>query len=600
MVNVACDPVSAEEYEEASALVSAGDPVAALRRLAALVERAPADPRGYREASRALFAALADPAALAAWQGEDKARLYRRLLVQDACAERPLILAHDAAARLTSSDPSSVARLVDELAPVLLPLARMEPVERTLVPFLLVVREQLGERIVQTDLSALHRRAFPEFSPDDLALPYSALFYPEAFGRNRADVLGWAGDPGFVDRLAPHHLLLVEWLGRTLPDRALLERVVRGHPDAPAAKSLVLRHDLPVGSADVRALAETLSLARAELPHGAATAAAERLRSRGWMAAHAARNHAAGYLPLLARGQRRVRVAVCVSGQLRGFRQVLPGWRRSLFAHADCTFFVHSWAEIGRSGAQPSRTVLPFAGSRFPDAYRRLGLQEGFPAVQQRYPSLFARLRDGARVTATEVGAIYDTPYVEIDDEADDAFRGFDNQQKMHYKIWAAGQLMMAGGGRFDLVVRIRPDLAIRNAGFDWRDMARAAAERPLVFTERPYGVHYGNLMIGDQFAVGSPDAMARYASAWQLYPQLAREGLTGCPPEFTGHVSLAQACWMHGLETVKAPIRFGRLHEPERLASAAILAALEEDAAARMDAIDRELIAAVRADTGR
>jgi hypothetical protein len=139
----------------------------------------------------------------------------------------------------------------------------------------------------------------------------------------------------------------------------------------------------------------------------------------------------------------------------------------------------------------------------------------------------------------------------------------------------------------------------VRLAAFDWRDLAAACRAAPLLFTERAYGVHYGKLMIGDQFAVGSPAAAARYAETWTLYPEAAALGVAGCLPELTGHVSVAQACWLNGIDVRRAPIRFGSLHEPERLASGAILAALETDSAGRLDAIDRELIAATRADLG-
>jgi hypothetical protein len=318
------------------------------------------------------------------------------------------------------------------------------------------------------------------------------------------------------------------------------------------------------------------------------------------MAFHAARTAAARRLPLFALGERRIRVAVCVSGQLRGFRRVLPTWLRSLFAHVDCTFFIHSWSAIGRAGAQPSRIVLPFEGDAFTASYKKLGLQEGFEAIQQRYPSLFAALSAGGTVTAEEIGALYGTQHVVIDDDAQSPFTQFTNQQKMHYKIWAAHRLMEESGEEFDLVVRIRPDLEVRNQAFHWRDMAAACAGSPLLFTERPYGVHYGKLMIGDQFAIGAPDLLARYASAWTLVPELAPLHLAGCPAEFVGHVSLAQACWLNGLDLRRAPIRFGPLREPDRLSTAEIRAALEADAAGRMNAIDRELIGAVSLDQDR
>jgi len=603
------DPALDQAIEAVAQQIADGEPVAALRRLAHLLEEHPEDPAPYREAARALFAALEQPQQLAAWPADEKHACYSRLILQAECPTGPHILAAAAAARLTSANRALVATLVAEIAPALLALVEAGEPSRNLVLFLLVVRESIGDRVPQEQLSALHRQWFGRFTPDDLTLPYSVLFYPESFARNRRDLMElWERDgQGFLASLEPHQILLVEWLAaRTVADDAVIDgAAARAAPHAePALRALRLRHG-PSAAADesesqITAIAHALADARAELPCSSGMPHLRRLESRNWMAVNAARNIAAARLPFLAGGQRRVRIAVCVSGQLRGFRRVLPTWRRTLFAHADCTYFVHSWEAIGRSGAQPSRAVLPFAGDAFTAAYRRLCLQEGFLPFQQRYPSLFAALREGATVTAEEIQAFYKTPYAVIDDETAEPFATFSNQQKMHHKIWAAHQLMVSSAERFDLVVRIRPDLEVRAQAFDWRDMAAACARAPLLFTERPYGVQYGNLLIGDQFAIGAPLAMARYADAWVLGPQLASLDVAGCPTQFRGHVSLAQSCWLGGLDLRRAPVRFGTLREPERLSTGVIITALEKDSAPRMDAIDRELIDAARADASR
>jgi len=590
-------------------VVDAGSPVSALRKLAPLLESNPANADYYREGVRALFSAIEQPEQLAAWEDAEKRPFYRSLMLQADCAERPLILASAAAARLTSANASQVQVLVAELAPTLRTLIEAGDLTHNLVIFLLVVRESLGTLIPQERLSALHREWFARFTAQDLTLLYCVLFYPQNFGRNRDDVLGWLAQEQatFLETLQPEHVLLIEWLiGQPVAQDALVAKIAgrSGEESQPAARALILRHGLaaaPAGAGqDVLDQAEKLARARAVFAARAPSAARRRLESKGWMAFHAARTVAAKRLPLFAFGERRVRVAVCVSGQLRGFRKVLPTWLQSLFAQVDCTFFVHSWAAIGRAGAQPSRIVLPFEGEAFTAAYKKLGLQEGFEAIQQRYPSLFAALRAGGTVTAEEVGALYRTPHVVIDDDTQPPFAEFSNQQKMHYKIWAAHRMMEESGEEFDIVVRVRPDLEIRNQAFHWRDMAAVCAGSALLFTERPYGVHYGKLMIGDQFAIGTPTAMARYAAAWTLVPELASLRLAGCPAEFVGHVSLAQACWLNGLDVRRAPVRFGPLREPERLSVSEIVAALEGDAAGRMDGIDRELIGAASVDQSR
>jgi hypothetical protein len=170
----------------------------------------------------------------------------------------------------------------------------------------------------------------------------------------------------------------------------------------------------------------------------------------------------------------------------------------------------------------------------------------------------------------------------------------------MHYKIHSADR-MARTAGEFDLFVRLRPDLEVRLALFDWRDLLNAAQSRPIIYTERSPGLHYGNLMVGDQCAIAAPASMAAYAGAWESFPDLAKAAPGGCPPDFTGHITLGLTCWYRGIAMEKAPIRFGALLDAEPMPSGQIYAALETDIASGrpVDKTDEVLLAAVRRDLG-
>lgn len=603
--------------------IAAGRPADALQRVAALLERHPADPRPYRAAAHALFACAGQAGVLARLDSDWANPLFRRLLLQAECATRPFILHEQVANRLTSRSAAEVAPIVAALEPVLQASAGPKPPTPILL-FLLVARAHLGRWMGQARLSTLHRAGFPAFGERDLALPYSAMFHPEAFGRNRDDLLQAlrADGPAFLAPLKPHHLPLMAWsAGGALPwptPQALaawLERVAAGpldQSDGQAARALVLAGGAPIEKlppvaraslglneavADAAGtLASTRRTLRGVATGGGARAAA-RLARRPWQGVEAARSILAGRLPFLRRADRRIRVAVCVSGQLRGFARALPTWRRSLFAQVDAQFFVHSWAAIGRGPAQPWRVVLPFAGARFTEAYRRLAMQEGMDAFEARYPALYRELNTSGAADAGTLRDAYRTEHVVLDDEADPRFAGWTNQRKMHWKIEQAHGLASASGQAFDLFVRIRPDLSLRTQAFSWSDMRAACRGAPRLYADGALGVHHGVPMIGDQFAIGAEPAMSCYAATVERYPPLAALDLAGAPRELTGHVSLAQSCWMHGIAVHRAPVRFGRLLDPEPFPNAAVLRAIEADAAPRMDAIDRELIAAARAD---
>jgi hypothetical protein len=231
---------------------------------------------------------------------------------------------------------------------------------------------------------------------------------------------------------------------------------------------------------------------------------------------------------------------------------------------------------------------------------RAIGTDVGLEALRTRYPRLFAAFDRSGTVTAGELSDLYGTPHVEIDDEDAEAFRGFGNSDKMHYKIERCFRMAEASSAEFDLVLRMRPDKPVSLAAFDWRDMLAAAKSRPALWCETPIGVHYGALLMGDQFAIGAPRPSRLYAETWSRTKALRELGLFKLERALTGHAPMAQLCWLHRVEVRKVPVKFGPFAEAEPLGAREIGEALAADAAGRSDGADRRLIAANAADLAR
>lgn len=588
------------------------------------------DPEAYRSAVKAIVTALGTPE-LAAWDAAEKAACYRLLICPGPCPVRPPIFAHEAASLISSGATEKAANLAAELLPSLVALLNDglngNPDNRDAVLLLLVLRAYVGDAIPKDHITQLHLAWFERSTPSDLSLPYSVMFNTRNYEANRDEILA-AHPPGRPETLEngalrTWHLTFFEWLaGRSWfrdADNADLERflVQRLPSDDPEvvghARSLVLRHFQPSGrltSASLDRLGlgglikQAAHLAELRAERGAARTpsrfGARHLQARPYQAMQLVWSLATVKAPWLNRRQRNLRIAVCVSGQLRGYRRALQSWRRTLFAAADPTFFVHSWQDVGRSDAQPFRSILPFEGTHFATAYReQIGLI-GYEAAKSRYPTLFDRLQGEQKADRDAVASVYGTGLVVLEDDRGPDFAQFSNQQKMHYKIHAADRMARAAG-EFDLFVRLRPDLEVKVAPFDWRDLLDAVQSRPVVYTEKMPGLHYGNLMVGDQCAIAAPAVMATYAGAWESFPELAGAGLGGCPREFTGHVSLALTCWFQGIAMEKAPVRFGTLIEAAPMSSVEIHSALKFDLAdgRPADRTDERLLAAVRQDIG-
>lgn len=588
----------------------------------------PANPATHLTAARALVEALGGND-LSACDPGIKGDLYRLLIRAPSCPARPPVFAHELASLISTGHGDTVKRLAADLLPTLRSLLDADPegdpAYKNAVLTLLILRAHIGQALPAGRITSLHLSCFKDFTPEDLALPYSTMFNATSYGANRDEILAAfpSGQPATVDDMAirPWHITFFEWLAgkpwfidadNADLERFLATRLPSADPqDLRHARTLVLRHWRPQGAltpdrlarmglCDVTEQAARLASARARFtPLGPPRRfGARHVQARPYQAVQLARSLVAAKVPALNLRQRRLRVAVCVSGQLRGYELALASWRKTLLSGIDPVFFLHSWQAIGRSTAEPFRAVLPFAGTHFPNAYRMQVNLIGYEAAQARYPTLFDRLKGEAMAEAGTLAALYGGGHIVLENDQAPEFAGFSNQQKMHYKIHAADQMARAAG-EFDLFVRIRPDLEVRLAPFDWRDLHEAAQSCKVLYTEKAPGLHYGQLMIGDQFAIATPDVMEVYAKTWESFPGLAAMAAGGCPAEFTGHVSLALTCWYHGIAMEKAPIRFGKLLEARSLSSSEIFNALAKDLSGRrqQDSVDTALLSAVRRD---
>lgn len=600
--------------------------VLAFEDAAAALISDPADPDILKLAVESFCEALTNPDALAGMDQKVKRDCYRVLLLQEDCPTRPLVLAREAARHLTSNNQGLVKTMISELVPVLRQLLEETPKnERRFVNvlvFALTTRAFLGRSIDQSWLSDLHVANFSRFGPSDLSLPYSVMFQPQSFWKNRDDLL----DAHLrcvtvnLDQLDLHHVLLLEWLAnrnifpaRDNSDLAVclkrlldLEGPQRSDQSA-VGRMLLMRHWKPdgvlsperlkaLGLADITELARRAAEIRGGLPNDPSKRLGARmLHSKLYQGLQVGRQKVLAASPILHLRKRKIRVAVCVSGQLRGYQAALTSWKRTLLPDVEATFFVHSWTKIGNADATPFRYILPFEGQHFAEAYRKAALAEGYNSIRARYPSLFAKLDTSNLVTADRLSDEYKTDHVVLENDQAPEFQNFSNQQKMHYKIFAADR-MARDLDNFDLFMRIRPDLSIKLRGFDWWDLCDACSAKPVVFAEKPYGVHYGGLMIGDQCAVASRDAMKIYADTWVNFPKYAAAELAACPTSFSGHVSLALSCWIGGVDVQKLPVRFAKLEEPRRLSIQDTLDALRADS--RRDDMDEQLIQAALRDS--
>lgn len=614
-----------EILEAGKLLTASGDLSGALRHFARALPEHGSDGALLAAAAESWVAAADQMGLLEGCPDQEREFLQRFLIQQASCPVSPPILHHRIAAQHSGGVVGHLGRAALALEQTLEKLLADGDESPNVVLMLLLLRDKL-RRIDQTRISMLHHLHFARFGDGDLRIPYSVIFDRSHFKRNVADLsdyvrirskeilegsvplnnlllLFWLV-PGSFDQLPP------DWPGRVL--RARSSGQLRDSHEASAARSLVMRFD---GDADRNSSPDDVLGSTRELVGIVEAVASERrtIAGRGGgsenaigkldrvprQAAAAAWNMAMARYPALARRRRKPRAAVCVSGQLRGFRRSWETWR-PLLAGLDATIFVSSWSRIGRGTPEPFRSVLPFEGAAFGTAYRAIGTEIGLDALHERYPALFSAFEDSGVVTEAELIDLYGTPHVELDDESSSPFAGYSNSEKMHYKIERCFSMAKASGKQFDVFIRIRPDKPITAVAFDWSDMLEAIKRRPLLYCETAMGVHYGALLMGDQFAVGAPEPFRLYAETWSRADKLADLDLYKFNRELTGHSSMAQLCWLHGIDVRKVPIKFGEFQEAQPFPATMIRQALAQDSEGRRDYIDERLIGANAIDLER
>ncbi len=209
----------------------------------------------------------------------------------------------------------------------------------------------------------------------------------------------------------------------------------------------------------------------------------------------------------------RLKVALCVFGQLRNFSSAHKTWGVLGLARHDVSTFVHTWGHTGmrvpcaESGAGTERV---FSHPPFVRAYRRAGFLYGNAAIRARYPRLHASLVCGGEVNLSHLRSVYgsDAEYVVEDDPGDDFGPDPLNQRRMFRKMRGVIKMMQESGESFDLCVLIRPDLLLEaeNGELDLNLLAARTRSSPMV-----YGglVVTGNLFMEDAYAIGDPSVIS-------------------------------------------------------------------------------------------
>ncbi|MES1201247.1 MAG: hypothetical protein ABUS57_07330 [Pseudomonadota bacterium] len=294
------------------------------------------------------------------------------------------------------------------------------------------------------------------------------------------------------------------------------------------------------------------------------------------------------------------RIALCVSGQLRGYDRCAPTWAKLGFEAPNVDTFVHTWRNIGRKYPFAGHAERCFSGA-FIDAFRSGVRIMGQRPLEQAYPSLFAWFKAHADIDEAALRDLYKTDHIVIEDDSTPAFASFSNSDKMYDKTQRCYELARDSGRDYDLIVRIRPDKPVQSAAaLDWIAIgAELSAKRKIYADVGPflhYAAQYG---IGDQFAVGDTETMALYSTAYEQTRAAKAAPRYGFPGMCHPHSNFAAAAFAAGIRVAGMPnVVFGPPVDSEAIGVRALSELVRRDIrAAPRHEVDRIFLAAIEQD---
>ena len=300
----------------------------------------------------------------------------------------------------------------------------------------------------------------------------------------------------------------------------------------------------------------------------------------------------------------RLNIAICISGQLRGYKGNLKSLVHSLgLEHHKYRVFVHTWANIGRHfppAGHASRSFSVEFSKAYYECFINIPNLKGY--IKRQYPALYSLLVSSPKATVETLEEEYHTHDIVIDDEDSKPFSSWTNQEKMHYKIYAAHQLALESGERFDLMVRIRPDLnRICDDPINLIEVYNQSKANLSLFTDS--GLHIAHApkdyWIDDMFAIGIPETMNIFSNTYNDFNWHKKHNTYLHTKQLTGHVTITHNVFFNGVSVEKLdqkPIR--TVKESEKININAVHEAINKDAAQRqMTDEDKRLLAACKKD---
>lgn len=187
-----------------------------------------------------------------------------------------------------------------------------------------------------------------------------------------------------------------------------------------------------------------------------------------------------------------MRIALCISGQMRTYRECFASHDRNLLQPLAPDVFIHTWSNTGASWKDADR----YGGTDLDDEDLRRRYNP-----RELISETFTRgLNEHYRGVSVPEALRYAEPQI------------YKSTIPLFYKIHQCNELKKGvekKEGRYDVVIRLRPDLMLLDT-----PKIRKIEEGVLYFNRYALDTRY---QVSDKFLYGDSSTMDAFASLWQL-----------------------------------------------------------------------------------
>lgn len=282
----------------------------------------------------------------------------------------------------------------------------------------------------------------------------------------------------------------------------------------------------------------------------------------------------------------RLNIAICVSGQLRGYRNCINSIIDSfdIYNH-DYAFFVSTWSNIGRKFPNFTHAWRVFSGhflKAYMNVFSSLPL---LPTLKLNYSNFLALLNNNDIITKEELQHFYETSNVIIENDSVEPYAQMSNLEKMQYKKYSC--VSMTQAYNFDLILHIRPDIRIVNKpSLSLTDIYNHPNAKNSIFINGKYRpVFWGKfgIAVDESIEIGTYHVMNIYSNTYNAFKNTYWPKNAICAPgNFSAHVTNQYHMFCSGIHVEDIPGLKYTFEDPDKIPIETIYKALKRDVATR------------------